>query len=82
MLVKDKYWKHLGTKLTLRYSKTYVVEHYDFVFNNKAMNLFLINNNNFIAYIYIQLIGFSSKNFNFFRYKVLILIKTNEFCYR
>ena len=35
MLVKDKYWKHLGTKLTLRYSKTNVVEHYDFVLKIK-----------------------------------------------
>jgi len=32
MLVKDKCWKHLGTKLTLRYSIIHVVEHYDFVF--------------------------------------------------
>jgi len=35
MLVKDKCWKHLGTKLTLRYSKKNVVEHYDFVLNIK-----------------------------------------------
>jgi len=57
MLIKDKCWMHLGTKLILGYFIIYVIEHYEIL----------------IIYLFI---GFNFTDFNVFRYKVLILLKT------
>ena len=57
MLVIDKCWMHIGTKLILRYSEIYVEQYYEFIKNCIGFDL-----KDFDVFMYKVLILLKTKN--------------------